>query len=97
MRCDRRFPWWLSKETLCEVTIEPLENFPTSESRDVSEGKIVYDTSVYIEVLRSKRFAEFVRARYQTNIVVRLGADSYLARHLSDAARMVIPTKRRPL
>lgn len=36
----------------------------------MSEGKIVYDTSVYIEILRSKRFAESVRARYQADIPI---------------------------
>jgi len=36
----------------------------------VSEGKIVYDTSVYIEILRSKRFADSIRARYQADIPI---------------------------
>ena len=36
----------------------------------MNEGKIVYDTNVYIELLRSKRFAESFRSRYEANIPV---------------------------
>jgi predicted nucleic acid-binding protein len=36
----------------------------------VSEGKIIYDTSVYIEFLRSKSFANSFRSLYEVNIPV---------------------------
>jgi predicted nucleic acid-binding protein len=36
----------------------------------VNEGKLLYDTSFYIEVLRSKSFAEASRSRYQADIPV---------------------------
>ncbi|MBI2988292.1 MAG: type II toxin-antitoxin system VapC family toxin [Deltaproteobacteria bacterium] len=34
----------------------------------MGEGKILYDTSFYIEVLRSKSFAESFRSRYEADI-----------------------------
>ena len=34
----------------------------------VSDEKVVYDTSIYIEVLRSKRFAEAFRSPYEANL-----------------------------
>lgn len=34
----------------------------------MTEGKVIYDTSVYIEILRSKSFAQGFRSRYETNI-----------------------------
>ena len=34
----------------------------------MSEEKVIYDTSVYIEVLRSEPFAEAFRSRYEANI-----------------------------
>jgi predicted nucleic acid-binding protein len=36
----------------------------------VGEGKILYDTSFYIEVLRSKSFAEASRSRYDADIPI---------------------------
>lgn len=36
----------------------------------MSEGKVVYDTSVYIELLRSKPFAQAFRSRYEADIPV---------------------------
>ena len=38
--------------------------------RDVSEGKILYDSSFYIEVLRSKSFAEAFRSQYEADIPI---------------------------
>jgi len=34
----------------------------------VSDRKVIYDTSVYIEVLRSKPFAETFRSRYEIDL-----------------------------
>lgn len=36
----------------------------------MSEGKVIYDTSVYVEFLRSKPFAQAFRSRYEANIPV---------------------------
>ena len=36
----------------------------------MGEGKILYDTSFYIEVLRSKSFAEAFRSRYEADIPI---------------------------
>jgi predicted nucleic acid-binding protein len=50
--------------------IGPQANTRALELRDVSDAKLIYDTSVYIEVLRSKPFAEAFRPRYEANISV---------------------------
>jgi len=34
----------------------------------VSDEKVIYDTNVYIEVLRSKQFAAAFRSRYEANL-----------------------------
>jgi len=34
----------------------------------VAEGKVLYDTSIYIELLRSRSFAETFRLRYEADI-----------------------------
>jgi predicted nucleic acid-binding protein len=36
----------------------------------MGDGKLVYDTSVYIELIRSKQFAESFRSVYESNIAV---------------------------
>ena len=36
----------------------------------MSGGKILYDTSFYIEVLRSKSFAQAFRSRYEADIPI---------------------------
>lgn len=38
----------------------------------MSEGKVIYDTSIYIEILRSKSFADGFRSRYEANIPLTL-------------------------
>ena len=43
---------------------------PTLEQRGVAEQKVIYDTSIYIEVLRSKVFADAFRSRYEADIPV---------------------------
>ncbi|MBI2998650.1 MAG: hypothetical protein HYY46_09385 [Deltaproteobacteria bacterium] len=38
----------------------------------MADGKAVYDTSIYVELLRSKTFTETLRLRYATDIPVTL-------------------------
>ncbi|MGH7773696.1 MAG: type II toxin-antitoxin system VapC family toxin [Candidatus Binatia bacterium] len=49
-------------------TIGLLVSSPILGFRDVDGGKLIYDTSVYIEILRSKAFAVSLRPRYEADI-----------------------------
>lgn len=44
------------------------ESIQTLEQRTVSDEKVIYDTSIYIEVLRSKHFAAAFRSGYEANL-----------------------------
>jgi predicted nucleic acid-binding protein len=44
------------------------ESIRTLERQSVSDDKVIYDTNVYIEILRSKQFAAAFRSRYEANL-----------------------------